>query len=120
MKKQIVVNRVKDILAEMLPKFKDDICCGSTPQKKCFHIGTLENKDRFGEKDHLCFCMLFKDDENFIPSIFCSIEKCDFVPEPGKSINVNNLENEILEFIYKSKVKEFLSNPQEHSEFATI
>jgi len=115
-----IVGRVKDVLSEMFPEFKDDICCESTTQKKCFHVGTLENKDRLGEKNHICFCMLFDDENiNFIPSIFCSIGRCDFCPNPGKSINVNNLEKEVLEFISEIKVKEFLNNPLEYSEFAT-
>lgn len=119
MDNQIIVNRVKDILSEMLPQFKDDICWEEASRNKCFHIGTLENKDRLGEKDHLCFCMLFKDEENFIPSIFCSIGRCDFCPNPGKSINVNNLEKGVVEFISNTKIKKFLSNPPKYSEFAT-
>lgn len=119
MEKQIIVNRVKDIISEILPEFRDDIYCGSTPQKKCFHIGTLENKDRFGEKNHLCFCVLFKDDKNFIPSIFCSVGRCNFLAEPGVSIHVSNLEKGVLEYISKTKAKEFLGNPAMYSEFAT-
>lgn len=119
MEKQIVVNRVKDILAETMPVFKDDICCERTPLKNCFQIRTFENKDWLGQNLHLCFCVLFKDDENFIPSIFCSVGKCDFVPEPGASICVRNLEKGIEDFISKIMIKKFLSEHLQHSEFAT-
>lgn len=119
MEKQIIVDRIKDILSERLPEFKDEICCEKIIHDKCFHIGTLNNNERYGEKNHFCLCIFFEDDKNFIPSIFCSIGRCDFCPNPGKSINVNNLEKEVLEFISEMKVKEFLSNPLEYSEFAT-
>lgn len=115
MEKQLVIDRVKDILVKIFPEFEKDICSEETLQKKCFHIGTLKNFDKLGGENHLCFCMFFKDDKNFIPSIFCrmgSTEGDDFLSEPGEVINVNNLENGILEFISKPDFKKFLS---EHS-----
>ncbi len=118
MRKEEIIDRVKDILISELPEFKDSICCRRA-SKNCFHLETLNCEDKISEQNQLVFSIFFKNYRNFIPSIFCGVGRCYYSPNPGKVISVRNLKNGVGGFISDMMIKEFLSNPLENSEFAT-